>query len=488
MATLLCAFVLALAWAPGHCASLARFTQRLRTSPILSSSPVNETVPRLGKLPYTSAGYVEVRSKKQQNAGRMFFVFFEAAQHADDTTPIILWLQGGPGCSSLFGMLYINGPCWVNEDDMSLRPNPGSWNRLFGMLFVEQPLGTGFSVPGDQGIPRTEVEVAADLYAGLNNWYRRYPHYQRRPLIVTGESYAGKYVPSLSHYILQATALHQGYLSKLQHPRDIGSEVGAPLFTLGGLAIGNGWTDAPTQQLVQGEVAWSMGLIDTEQRRQVDALSQQVVELLRSKAWTKARHLSDLANEIITNASASATLEDVRRNIGYDGTELVDRYLNQHAVRAHLGVSPPSMRWLSCSAEVDAVLGHDIMKSVKHLVVDLLAFHPVLLYQGQFDAECGVASNEAWIHALPWPGHLSFNTAPRTVWWVNQRPMGYLKRHANLWQLIVRNTGHMVPHDNPLYGQLMIERWIHEKVLRKEYKRQVSQEEEEAYIAARGPV
>ncbi|GFH19120.1 carboxypeptidase [Haematococcus lacustris] len=97
------------------------------------------------------------------------------------------------------------------------------------------------------------------------------------------------------------------------------------------------------------------------------------------------------------------------------------------------------------------------MKSVKHLVVDLLSFHPVLLYQGQFDAECGVASNDAWIHALPW--------------WVNQRAMGYLKRHANLWQLIVRNTGHMVPHDNPLYGQLMIERWIHEKVLRKEYKR-----------------
>ncbi|GFH19119.1 carboxypeptidase, partial [Haematococcus lacustris] len=280
----------------------------------------------------------------------MFFVFFEAAQHADDTTPIILWLQGGPGCSSLFGMLYINGPCWVNEDDMSLRPNPGSWNRLFGMLFVEQPLGTGFSVPGDQGIPRTEVEVAADLYAGLNNWYRRYPHYQRRPLIVTGESYAGCHTSSVLWLPCPA----------LQHPRDIGSEVDAPLFTLGGLAIGNGWTDAPTQQLVQGEVAWSMGLIDTEQRRQVDALSQQVVELLRSKAWTKARHLSDLANEIITNASASATLEDVRRNIGYDGTELVDRYLNQHAVRQHLGVSPPSMRWLSCSAEVDAVLGHDV--------------------------------------------------------------------------------------------------------------------------------
>jgi hypothetical protein len=54
-------------------------------------------------------------------------------------------LQGGPGCTSLFGMLYINGPYWVNEDDLTLRPNPGSWNRLYGLLYIEQPIGTGFS-------------------------------------------------------------------------------------------------------------------------------------------------------------------------------------------------------------------------------------------------------------------------------------------------------------------------------------------------------
>lgn len=57
-------------------------------------------------------------------------------------------LQGGPGCSSLFGMLYINGPYFINEEDLTLKANPGSWNRLYGMLFIEQPIGTGYSVRG----------------------------------------------------------------------------------------------------------------------------------------------------------------------------------------------------------------------------------------------------------------------------------------------------------------------------------------------------
>jgi len=59
-------------------------------------------------------------------------------------------------------------------------------------------------------------------------------------------------------------------------------------------------------------------------------------------------------------------------------------------------------RWVSCSPDVDRVLAHDVMHTVKRLVADLLSFHPVLLYQGQYDAECGVASNEAWIHSMKW--------------------------------------------------------------------------------------
>ncbi|PNH04716.1 Ribulose-phosphate 3-epimerase, cytoplasmic isoform, partial [Tetrabaena socialis] len=71
---------------------------------------------------------------------------------------------------------------------------------------------------------------------------------------------------------------------------------------------------------------------------------------------------------------------------------MADAFLNQRHVRAFLGDVPSvqELLWESCSAEVDLVMGHDVMKSVKNLVIDLLSFKPVLLYQGQWDAECGV--------------------------------------------------------------------------------------------------
>ncbi|KXZ54047.1 hypothetical protein GPECTOR_5g156 [Gonium pectorale] len=96
---------------------------------------------------------------------------------------------------------------------------------------------------------------------------------------------------------------------------------------------------------------------------------------------------------------------------------MADAYLNQHHVRQMLaakGVPPTEERvWESCDKEVDNVLGHDVMKSVKSLVIDLLSYKPVLLYQGQWDAECGVGSNDAWIGALQWSGHGGFTAAPR---------------------------------------------------------------------------
>ena len=62
-------------------------------------------------------------------------------------TPIVLWLQGGPGCSSMFGMLYINGPVFVRPN-LTLVENPGRWNRRYGTLYIDQPIGTGFSEAG----------------------------------------------------------------------------------------------------------------------------------------------------------------------------------------------------------------------------------------------------------------------------------------------------------------------------------------------------
>jgi vitellogenic carboxypeptidase-like protein len=408
----------------------------------------------------THAGYLDV----ERNAGsKIYYQYYEADSPYPDVNkaPIILWLQGGPGCSSLFGTFYLNGP-YALQTDLSLQPNPGRWNRQYGMLFVDQPIGTGFSVAGSQPIPNNELDVARDLYASLQEFYRVHEQYKERPLYITGESYAGKYVPSIAHYIVQAAAMADGTAHKLRKVRALPADVEAPVFRLGGLAIGNGFTEAVEQTLVQAEVAFNLGLIDTRQRLEAEAIQADVVELVRSRQWNKARKRSDELLAYITQASGSATLEDIRRDKGYDAEDRVSAFLNLPEVKANIN-APPDLVYAACSKEVDAILGHDVMKSVAHLVPDLLERSHVLLYQGQFDAECGVASNEAWISKLQWTGHTGFNNAERRLWrdeLFGSQILGYLKTHKHLTHLIIRNAGHMVPHDRPVVSQRMIETWI----------------------------
>ncbi|KAK9835987.1 hypothetical protein WJX81_004007 [Elliptochloris bilobata] len=182
-------------------------------------------------------------------------MLYEAQEGTDaESTPIVLWLQGGPGASALLGNMYELGPYLLTED-LALRENPATWNNRFAMLFVEQPVGTGFSEPGSGGLARTMLESTTGLYAGLQAFFAAHPALQRRPFFVAGESYAGKFVPSLGHFVLQMEARHGrarvelAAADALPVPEAAGAlgALGAPLFRLVGLAIGNGLTDPHTQ-------------------------------------------------------------------------------------------------------------------------------------------------------------------------------------------------------------------------------------------------
>lgn len=69
----------------------------------------------------------------------------EARNGITHRAPLSIWLNGGPGGSSLMGMLAENGPCWINADGNSSRLNEWAWNREVNMLFIDQPVQVGFS-------------------------------------------------------------------------------------------------------------------------------------------------------------------------------------------------------------------------------------------------------------------------------------------------------------------------------------------------------
>ncbi|CAK0783932.1 hypothetical protein CVIRNUC_007135 [Coccomyxa viridis] len=355
----------------------------------------------------------------------IFYSYYTAQQPAavnrkGSGPPIVVWLQGGPGCSSQFGNFYELGPYLVNKS-LQLAPNPGAWNRKYDLLFIDQPVGTGFSIAGEKGIPTDELEIAADIYVSLQLFFSKHKELQERPLFITGESYGGKYVPAIGHFILEmerAAGDPRGIGQALQHVRELpkrATDLGPPRFRLTGLAVGDGLTDPATQVLQHADTAFYMGMIDMNQRIQVSVMQLRAAQLIFEERWEEAHAQREELMGSIIRWSGVGTLEDFRRYRDYDADKLVDQYLNQPAVKRVLGV-PQHVKFESCSETVGNALGPDVMKSVKPLIPDILQSVPVLLYQGQMDAQDGVASNEPWIYGLDWHGKDGFQAANRQIW------------------------------------------------------------------------
>ena len=139
-------------------------------------------------------GFIQVRDD-----GDDLFYWLMKSRGDKDKDPLVVWLTGGPGCASELAVMYENGP-WKINDDITLRKNPYSWNTNANIVFVDQPIGTGYSnLKGSTGdLDTNETQIAKDFYVFMTGFIERYPEYKGRSLFVTGESYAGHYIPAIS--------------------------------------------------------------------------------------------------------------------------------------------------------------------------------------------------------------------------------------------------------------------------------------------------
>eukprot|EP00262_Sarcandra_glabra_P003238 TRINITY_DN1385_c0_g1_i2.p1 TRINITY_DN1385_c0_g1~~TRINITY_DN1385_c0_g1_i2.p1 ORF type:complete len:451 (-),score=68.84 TRINITY_DN1385_c0_g1_i2:316-1668(-) len=409
-----------------------------------------------GSLP-TKSGYLPVNST---SGSAIFYTFYEAQQPISNLfqTPLLIWLQGGPGCSSMVGNFFELGPWLLNSDkNPVLESNPYAWNRLFGLIFLDNPIGTGFSIAStQQEIPKDQNTVAKHLFVAIQSFFALNPSFRARPLYLTGESYAGKYVPAAGYYILQQNSqLSRSHWVNLQ-----------------GVAIGNGLTDPVTQVATHADTAYFSALINEKQKTHLERIQSEAVRLIQERKWSEATDARSRALNWLQNLTGLATLYDLRKMRPYE-TEKVDVFLQREEVKEALGVDK-LMVWEECSGVVWTALHDDVMKSVKFMVEELVKKCKVLLYQGQFDLRDGVVSTEAWVKKMEWEGLKWFLMAERKVWKVNGELGGYVQKWGSLTHVVVSGAGHLVPADQGLSSQLMIEDWVLEKGLFGEEKRAVS--------------
>jgi carboxypeptidase C (cathepsin A) len=198
----------------------------------------------------------------------MFWLF--APDHPVVTDSLIIWLNGGPGCSAFFGGVLAEispatiellpaGACCMAKSE-PLQYNKYAWTNATAVLFIEQPVGTGFSTGPE---PVNETEVAADMYAFLQNFYTVFPGYASHSLFIFGESYAGMYVPPIARTI----HLHNKELNRVGSS----SRTGSIPIRLAGIALGNGWIDARVQGPAVIDYAYWHGMLDQNTRDNLHA-------------------------------------------------------------------------------------------------------------------------------------------------------------------------------------------------------------------------
>ncbi|KAJ3695274.1 hypothetical protein LUZ60_000651 [Juncus effusus] len=410
------------------------------------SSQITSLYPKQARP--TKSGYLPI---SLNSSSSLFYAFYEAGQPVSslEDTPLLLWLQGGPGCSSMLGNLFELGPWLLSPNSTSpvLYQNPFSWNRHFGLLFIDNPLGSGFSFTSNfSEIPRDQSTIASHLYSALQ-YFISSNNFQSRPFYITGESYAGKYVPSLGYYIL----------SQNEHvPSDM-------IINLKGVAIGDGLTHPVKQVATHADSVYFTGLINAKQKLQLENLQALAVNLTLEEKWREA---SDARGNILNwlrNVTGLATLYDMTKQKPYQ-SEMVSVFLNQREVQEVLGV-PKTVYWEECSDEVSQAMHEDVMKSVKYMVEELVRRTRVLLYQGIYDLQDGVVTTEAWVREMEWEGLEGFLEAERKVWKVNRELLGYVQRFESLSHVVISGAGHLVPADKGWSSQMMIEDWVMESGL-----------------------
>lgn len=394
------------------------------------------------------AGYLTVNNP---NCGSNMFFWYFPAKYGGKHAPTLLWLQGGPGGTSLFGLFAENGP-YVVTKDMFLTERPTSWALTHNVIYIDNPVGTGYSfTKKDSCYATNQGQVADDLYDALQQFFSLFPHLRANDFYVTGESYAGKYVPAISYKI------HKQQKAVTDPQQKINFK---------GMAIGDGLCD-PVTMTDYGDFLFSIGLIDEVDRGYFRNISQLMVKSIQQGNTELAFQLfDDLLNGDLTghksyfaNVTGYNYYFNYLMNEGPEDMDYFNTYVQLPATRR--GIHVGNMTW-NDGKQVEMHLLKDVMRSdIKPWIEELLeADYKVMIYNGLMDVIVAWPLTESFISSMKWKGAENYLKSQRVHWKLGKELAGYAKHVGNFTQVVIRNAGHMVPYDQPKAAFDMINRFV----------------------------
>ncbi|CAG86697.2 DEHA2D02244p [Debaryomyces hansenii CBS767] len=394
-------------------------------------------------------GYLDVN-----DLDKHFFYWFFESRNDPENDPVILWLNGGPGCSSATGLFFELGPSSINA---TLQPeyNPYSWNSNASVIFLDQPVGVGYSYTNGEEVKST-ASAAKDVFVFLELFFQKFPQFVKNPFHIAGESYAGHYIPSFASEIINHADRS---------------------FDLSSVLIGNGITDSLIQSayykpMACGEGGYKQVITDKEcERMEKDyprcaALTKICYDAPNALTCVPANFYCE---ERLFGPFQKTGLNpyDIRTtckgDLCYEALGYVDEYLNLDFVKNVVGASNIEM-FNSCDDTVfrNFLFSGDGPKPFQQYVAELLDKNiPVLIYAGDKDFICNWLGNHGWSDALEYTGHGEFESKPLQPWYTSDKKLaGEVKNHGIFTFLRIYDAGHMVPYDQPENALDMVNRWI----------------------------
>ncbi|ARZ71687.1 hypothetical protein SMD11_6111 [Streptomyces albireticuli] len=411
------------------------------------------------------SGYAHIDSTENPGTeNHLFYWFFESQtcnphvaaadqQALITSTPLLIWLNGGPGASSLLGLFLENGPLSIGDDAAgTVSVTSNTWNQEAHVIYWDQPLGTGYSYSDAGEQVKDEKALARMFWEGLQKFFAMHPEYLRCPLYVCGESYAGKYVPAIALEIDERNRRHEGEHLDLQ-----------------GISVGNGWIKPELSLRVLIDYAYTTGFLGISQK---ESLYEDYAVFQATLGERKMKRATKLGNDLVAKVLAyggNFDLYDVRR---WDDLPMgaLRAYLDSEAVKKALHVHT-DVTWQCADNDgpVAEALVKDNMADASHLYTELADKGcKTLLYTGNFDTACGYQSTEEILDDLMRrkgaQEHAEWRNAPRLIWTQAQgNPKGFVRRHGTLTQVSIPDSGHQVPAFQPQVCREMLYNWLFDR-------------------------
>jgi len=409
--------------------------------------------------PFSSSNLPGTHGYAVANAtyGAEYFYWYFDPQDGNSSAPLIIWLTGGPGCSSMLAALFENGPYNVDSDGTSLVTAKYGWNANAYLMYVDQPAPTGFStLKNSDGYVANEAQVAADFSEFLTNFYAANSHMVGKELYVIGESYAGHYVPAITSHIVKT-----------------GNK-----FNLKGAGVGNGLVDPLyTDESYAPYFHYKANLVSEST---MDEMTQQFATCAADINAGDFSSAFEDCNEIVQIGMSEATetvciydytfVNPECGNLCYCQINEVGAFLNLPETQSQLGVDK---KWTPCDSSVYSPLMSDFEQNYAEDI-------PVLLdagvrwttYQGNHDLICNTMGAYATLETglqkgggsgAKWSKGLF--AAANNTWSAGGKEVGTFRQNGIFSYVEIEDGSHMVPQSTPAAGFAVMEHIVFNKPL-----------------------